>query len=156
MLGVTVHDYVVPFAGDAAKAIDVARNTLLSLGFEITAERDGELAAAGPGMRSNREPALLGASIIHLRITDGKIWVGAELGGTATMKRFIVLFPPGLTASLLLFFQFMPGAQLPLSHLLWLLAWFLIAPLLGWAMERGTINAVERLVRGMAQAGNAA
>lgn len=158
MLGVTTQTYSVPFTGNAAKAMDVARNTLLSLGFEITADRDGMLIAEGPGMHSNQQPALMGATSIQLRIAGSKIAVEAVLGGAATMKRFVVLFPPGLTASLLLFFHLMPsgGQELPLIHLIWVLPWFLIAPFLARAMERGTVNAVERLVRGMAQAGNAA
>ena len=157
MLGVTTHHYSAPFHGDADKAMDVARNALLSLGFEIVHETPGELVAEGPGMHSNQQPALLGASDIHLRVEPGEIRVEAVLGGAATMKRFVVLFPPGLVAFLLLFFLFMPEAEgkLHLIHLLWILPWFLIAPLLANLMERGPIRAVERLVRGMARAGEA-
>ena len=156
MLGVTTHTYSVPFTGDTAKAMDTARNTLLALGFEITHDRDGMLDAEGPGMHSNQQPTLLGATEIQLRIAGGKISVEAVMGGAATMKRFVVLFPPGLVAFLLIFFHFMPEGRekLPLIHLLWILPWFLLAPLLSRAMERGPIRAVERLVRGMAQAGN--
>ncbi len=155
MLSVTVHNYSVPFGGNAAKAMDVARNALLSLGFEILVDSPDELLAEGPGMHSNQQPALLGASSMHLRLTSSTITVKAVLGGAAAMKRFVILFPPGLVVSLLLFNHFVL-APFPLTHLLWVLPWFAIAPFLGKALERGTIRAVERLVRGMARAGEAA
>ena len=155
MLGVTTHHYSTPFNGDAAKAMDVARNALLSLGFEIVHEAKDELVAEGPGMHSNQQPALMGATEIRLRVERHDISVEAVLGGAATMKRFVVLFPPGLAAFLLIFFHFMPEGGIPLIHLIWILPWFLLAPLLARAMERGPVNAVERLVRGMAQAGEA-
>ncbi len=155
MLGVSVHNYSVHFRGNAAKAMDVARNALLSLGFEVLVDRPDELLAEGPGMHSNQQPALLGASSVHLRLTPSEIAVEAVLGGAATMKRFVILFPPGLVVSLLLFNHFFL-APFPLIHLAWVLPWFAFAPLLGRAMERGTIRAVERLVRGMAKAGEGA
>ena len=152
MLTTTVHNYSVPFAGDAVKALDVARTTLLSLGFEIQVDTSGELVAEGPGMHSNQQPPLLGATSVHLRLSPSEIAAEAVLGGAATMKRFIVLFPPGLVVSLLLFNNIFV-ASVSLIHILWVLPWFAIAPLFGRAMERSTIRAVERLVRGMAQAG---
>lgn len=155
MLGVSTHNYSVPFRGDPAKALDVARNALLSLGFEVVKETPSELVAEGPGMHSNQQPALVGVSDIHLRVSGSEISAEAVLGGAATMKRFVILFPPGLVAFLLLFFHFMPEGGIPLSYLLWILPWFAIAPFLGSAMERGTIRAVERLLRGMVRAGEA-
>ncbi len=152
MLAPTVYNYSVPFAGNAAKVLDVARTTLLSLGFEIQIDTPSELAARGPGMHSTQQPALLGATSVHLRLSSSEITAEAILGGAATMKRFIVLFPPGLMVSLLLFNNIFV-APVSLIHLLWVLPWFAVAPLFGRAIERSTIRAVERLVRGMAQAG---
>ncbi len=152
MLATTVHNYSVLFAGDASKVLDVARAALLSLGFEIQVDTPGELVAEGPGMHRNQQPALLGATSVHLRLSSSEIAAEAVLGGAATMKRFIVLFPPGLVVSLLLFNNIFV-APFPLIHLLWVLPWFAVAPLFGRELERGTIRAVERLVRGMAQAG---
>ncbi|MCP4696639.1 MAG: hypothetical protein GY862_07300 [Gammaproteobacteria bacterium] len=143
------YEYSSPFHGKAAEAFNVARTALLSLGFEILLDSGTELHAEGPGMHSNQQPELLGVSLLRLRIASSKITAAATLGGVATMKTFIYLFPPGLAVALLLTFGFM-GMGISWFHTLWVLPWIFIAPLMGAALERKTIRAVERLVRGMA------
>jgi len=61
----SVHRYSVPLRGQSAPAFDVARTALLSQGFEVLTDTTDELIAEGPGMQSNRQPAIVGAS--HLR-----------------------------------------------------------------------------------------
>jgi len=145
------HEYTVPFDGSAADALDVARAALLALGFEIVLDSDRELHAEGPGMHSNQQPALVGASLIRFSVSESSVSVKAMLGGVATMKTFVYLFPPGLVTLLLVMTKFLEPS-FSLLHLFWVLLWSGIAPIIGRAFEHGTNQAIDRLVRAMAQA----
>ena len=147
----TTYRYSVPFTGTKSKALDIARVALLSLGFEIVSESDNELDATGPGMHSNQQPDLLGATQIHFDITATDIYVDAVLGGVNTMKKFVYFFPPGLIISLMLFGALF-GQTMQLYFLLFIIPWAFIAPIFAKTFERTTTNAIDRLVRGMAQA----
>ena len=146
-----VHECSAPLLGNAAAALDVARTALLSLGFEILSESKAELCARGPGMQSNREPALLGASEMRLRISSSQVAARATLGGVATMKAFLYLFPPGLALSMELFFALygMGGFG---KTLLCVTPWIFLSPWIVSRLERRTTHAVDRLVNGMAGA----
>ena len=146
-----VHEYAAPLRGDAAAALDVARTALLSLGFEIVTDSAAELRAHGPGMRSNREPALLGATELRLQVMNSQIAARATLGGVATMKTFLYLFPPGLVLLLSAVFA-LAGRGVWWVGLAWVLPWLFISPLMAFAIERRTTRAVDRLVSGMAGA----
>ena len=145
------YHYSVPFRGNATDALNIARTALLSLGFEVLHDSSAELRAAGPGMHSNQQPDLLGASLIEFHITNSTIKVTATLGGVATMKTFVYLFPPGLVLSLLLTATLFGETTDPMLYLI-VLPWMLIAPLIGRKLEKTTTTAIDRLVRGMAQA----
>lgn len=145
------YEYSVPFSGNAVNAFDVARTALLALGFEILIDSESELQAEGPGMHSNRQPELLGVSLLRLHISSSNITATASLGGVAKMKTFVYLFPPGLVLSLLLFFSLL-GMEVSWLFILMVLPWAFISPLIGRSLERRTTKAVDRLVRGMAQA----
>ncbi len=145
------HEYSAPFGGNAADALDVARTALLALGFEIVLDSGRELHARGPGMHSNQQPALVGASLIRFSVSGSAVSVKASLGGVATMKTFVYLFPPVLVASLLVMTKFLEPS-FSLLHILWVLLWAGVAPIIGRALERNTNQAIDRLVRAMAQA----
>lgn len=102
-------------------------------------------------MHSNRQPALLGATRLNLKISSSSITAKATLGGVAKMKAFVYLFPPGLVLFLALINSFFSTGG-SWWYVLIVLPWILIAPLIGRALERSTTTAVDRLVRGMAQA----
>ncbi len=146
------HRYSTPFNGKPGNAFNVARTALLSLGFEILVDSDSELEAQGPGMQSNRQPELLGVSLLQLNISSSDINARAILGGVAKMKTFVYLFPPGLVLALFAIHYFLGITENSWLYLLLVLPWVLIAPLIGRSLERKTTRAVDRLVRGMAQA----
>lgn len=137
--------------GDAAAALDVARIALLSLGFEILTESDTELHVRGPGMQSNRELALLGASALNLRVTSSAISDRATLGGVATLKAFLYLFPPVLALSLALVSALTETGGWWVS-LLCGAPWIFLSPWMPSALERRATKAVDRLVSGIASA----
>ncbi len=147
----TTYAYSTPFSGNCADAFDIARVALLSLGFEVLSESDGELEASGPGMHSNQQPDLLGATHIHFRISRTKISVDAVLGGVDSLKKFLYFFPPGLVLSLVLVGSLFGNPIEPYFYLL-IIPWIFIAPLIGKTLKKTTTNAIDRLVRGMAQA----
>jgi hypothetical protein len=150
-----VHEYRTSFAGDADAALDLARTALVSQGFEITSNGSSEMRLSGPGMRSNRRSALLGATDVWLRITGSEIAVTATLGGVARMKAFVTLFPPGLILSL-----FVPAWITGTQTLEWpwvammIVPWLFISPLMAASMKRSTEKAIDGMVRGMAQVGS--
>ena len=145
------YQYSTKFRGNAEAALNVARTTLLSLGFEISDSTTTELTATGPGMHSNQQPALLGVSKLKLHIGSTSITANAVLGGANTMKNFVYFFPPGLVLILLISFALL-GMEISWLFALWVLPWFVIGPWMARMIERSTTNAVDALVRGMAQA----
>jgi hypothetical protein len=144
------HKYSIPFTGNAEAAIRIARTSLLSLGFEISAISENELHATGPGMHSTQQPDLLGVSKLKLRVDVTSITAVAKLGSAAKMKAFVYIFPPALVLLLLIIFT-LTGMDVSWHYVLWVLPWIFIAPWMGNRIERRTIRAVDRLVRGMAQ-----
>ena len=147
----TTYAYSTPFTGNYADALNIARIALLSLGFEVLSESDDQLEASGPGMHSNQQPDLLGATHIQFRLTRSEIYVDAILGGVDRMKKFVYFFPPGLVVSILLFGSLF-GNKIEFYFLLFVIPWIFIAPLIGKILEKTTTKAIDRLVRGMAQA----
>ena len=67
------------------------------------------------------------------------------------MKTFVYLFPPGLVLSLFIMSSLFGESVSGLLYLI-ILPWLLIAPLIGRKLESPTTTAVDRLVRGMAEA----
>jgi len=147
----TTYAFSTPFAGNNTDALNIARIALLSLGFEVLSENENELEASGPGMHSNQQPDLLGATHIHFRLTRTEISVDAILGGVDTMKRFVYFFPPGLFISLMIVGSIF-GEAIEVYFYLLIIPWIFIARLIGKILEKTTTTAIDRLARGMAQA----
>ncbi len=151
MFEAKLHVTSSPLLGDAAAALNVARTALLSLGFEISHDTKSELHARGPGLQSNRQPALLGASELRFRIEHSAVAAEATLGGAATMVAFLYLFPPGLALGLAAMSGLFGLGEWWIS-LLWVAPWLFLSPWMASSIERNTTKAVDRLVNGMAGA----
>ena len=102
-------------------------------------------------MHSTHQPPIVGVTELRLVMSSSTISAEAILGGVATMKAFVALFPPGLVLTLWVIFRLV-GMQAPWQVLLAGAPWIVLAPLISSMMERRTTRAVEVLVRGMAQA----
>jgi hypothetical protein len=102
-------------------------------------------------MRSTQQSALLGVSQFRFQIAASTLTASATLGGVASMKAFVTLFPPGRILSLVVLFAVLGQG---ISYLgLWLVApWLVISPLMAALIERRTTRAVDRLARSMAVA----
>ncbi|MBW1844168.1 MAG: hypothetical protein JRJ05_07485 [Deltaproteobacteria bacterium] len=145
------YEYSTSFRGDPDVALTLAKTALLSQGFEILPGSSAELRAEGPGMRSTRQSALLGVSEFRFQIAASTLTASATLGGVASMKAFVMLFPIGLILSLVVLFAVLGQG---VSYLgLWLtLPWLVLSPLMAALIERRTTRAVDRLARSMAVA----
>jgi len=142
---------IPPFRGDPDVALTLAKTALLSQGFEILPGSSAELRAKGPGMRSTRQSALLGVSEFRFQIAASTLTASATLGGVASMKAFVMLFPIGLILSLVVLLAVLGQGTSYLG--LWLtLPWLIVSPLMAALIERRTTRAVERLARSMAVA----
>jgi hypothetical protein len=102
-------------------------------------------------MRSTRQSALLGVSEFRFQIAASTLTASATLGGVASMKAFVMLFPIGLILSLVVLLAVLGQG---VSYLgLWLtLPWLVLSPLMAALIERRTTRAVDRLARSMAVA----
>src|ERR671933_179140 len=94
----------VPFTGRSAKALDIARSTLLPLGFQVVSSSDHELRATGPGINSTRENPLKGISEAAIVVRPSAIEMQAALGGVRKMKLFLTFFPLGMALLFLIVF----------------------------------------------------
>ena len=147
-----IHEYQVPFRGNASAAFDVARTTLLSQGFEIVSESDTEMCARGPGMHSNQQSPIVGVSDFRLEVGGGTVGAFATLGGVARMRAFVYLFPPGLALGLVALFAVL-GAEFSWTFVLWAAPWLVLSPWMASSMKRKTVASIDSLVRGMVYAG---
>ncbi len=147
----TTYKYSIAFGGNPNAALHVARSALLALGFDILDDADSRLKAEGPGMTHNKQPPLTGVSLLNLEVTASQINATAILGGVANMKAFIYLFPPLLAIALMIFFFFFSGTK-SWYVLLTVAPWIVVAPIMASSLEKKVAGAVDRLVRGMAQA----
>jgi hypothetical protein len=145
------YEYSTPFRGDPDAAFTLAKTALLAQGFEILPGSSAELRATGPGMRSTRQPALLGVSEFRFQIAASALTVSATLGGVSRMKAFVIFFPIGLILSLVVLFAALGHG---ISYLgLWSATpWLVLSPLMAALIERRTTRAVDRLARSMAVA----
>jgi hypothetical protein len=154
----------VAFEGDTAKAFDLAAAALTSLGFRIVARDSSSLDLMGPGMTNTRQSPLLGASRIRVSRSAHELWLKAELGGAERMKRFLTLFPVGL--SLFLCVLFFVLFSFVFDHRAWVvpvvavtganaLLWLLLAPLLARQVHARTCRGLDALLNNTAGAGKA-
>jgi len=145
------YEYSTAFRGDPDRAFARAKDVLLAQGFEILPGSSAELRATGPGMRSTRQPALLGVSELRFQISASLLTVSATLGGVSRVKAFVTLFPVGLILALVVLFAAL-GQGVSYLGLGLAVPWLIISPLMAALIERRTMRAVERLARSMAVA----
>lgn len=124
-----------PFQGDLDKALDLAIAALTTLGFHLDERTPSSVRFTGPGMNSNRQSPLLGASRLEIRSEHGQIELTAELGAAERLIRFVKVFPIALNLGLgivfLVFFGTIFGGR---ANLL-----FWISPVIGVTLLNGAV-----------------
>lgn len=94
---------------DIERTFANALQVLEAVGFRILSCDKRQAELQGPGLNSTKQNPLLGATSIHLRCTENRILLDANLGGVATMERFLKWFPLGLGLLLGTLFAFVGG-----------------------------------------------
>lgn len=151
----------VPFAGNKARALDVARSTFMSQGFQIVASSEVELRVTGPGLNSTRENPLRGVSEASVFIRASVIEVKALLGGVQKMKTFLRLFPLGMFLLFMVVFGVLAW-RLPPFRQWWIFLipalalspWLVLTPLIARSIGKKTMQAVDTLLNNMMIVGN--
>ena len=170
----TEYSKTVPFTGDKAKALDVARTTFMSQDFQIIASSDDELRVAGQGLNGTKENTLKGVSEASIIIRGSAIEMKANLGGTAKLSKFLRIFPLGMALFFLLaigitfgMIALTEGLTLSESRQWWwigltavlipvlaLSPWFFISPIMIRWIEKRTVQAADTLLNNMAVIGS--
>ena len=149
--------------------LQFAITALANNGFAIVDRDDRSASLEGPGLKSTRQNPLLGASTIRLTLDDHQLRLDAELGGVATMRRFLLRFPVLLGLGLGLFFSvvggFMFGRQFGVgfgvpwaqgwtwvlfalaSAMLPVTPWLFLSPMISFRMRGRTQTALDTLVK---------
>lgn len=148
------------FEGDLAKAIDVAKNTLLPNGFEIIDSSDSYLEAVNrTGLWGYNQYPLNGVSKAYISGRDGKVALKAELGGVAKMIKYLILFIGGMMVFFLIFFgiQFHVQGQ-PINKLLRMIwapfaPWPIAIPLMGIWFKKRADRVLDTLLKNMISSG---
>jgi hypothetical protein len=152
----------LPFDGNVSQAFGLAEAALSGLGFRITQRTAAELELTGPGMNSNRQSPLVGASRIHLRGGHRELVLEAELGGVQRMQRFVMLFPIGLVSFLgvvlTVVFWATQGPGLWLAPVAAATGgnaalWLLLGPLMARSIRSRTCRALDALLANMVAVG---
>ncbi len=148
------YEHRVPYTGSAEEAFGIAEKTLLPLGYKLEYQGSDTLDAVGPGMRSTKQPALLGATLLQFVAGGKEIHLRATLGGVRSMRNFLV----SLIAGLGLFFLLLVAAislsdafpsRLTFMVLLPLVPWVVIGPIMIRAVRTRTTNAIDTLMENM-------
>lgn len=150
----------VPFAGTPAKALEVAKATLLPQGFQVIPGSGYELRAIGPGFNTTRENPLKGISAASIIVRSSAIEMKATLGGVEKMKKFLIFFPLGMALLFLIVFGVLaftkPVLRRPTFFLIPLAAlspWLFLAPLMSRMIGRRTVQAIDTLLNNMVALG---
>jgi len=134
------------FSGELGHVFDKADRILMSNSFQLIQNDDEFHKYKGPGMRSSKQNALLGASEICIKGEDGELHVVAKLGGARNMILFIMIFPFTLLGSLTLLFS-VQGKSLPTHDLLIIaLVLLILSPIMSFFMYKRTVRALDVFV----------
>ncbi|MFN7290700.1 MAG: hypothetical protein ACK5YR_02680 [Pirellula sp.] len=150
------------------KILNSVLSKLANNGFVIVERRNDSAIVTGPGLRSTRQNPLLGATRIQIAVDDNQVRLNAELGGVASMQKFVLLFPFALGFALSVFFavaggwffgkQFGIGFGVPWAKgwswfmiaigigMLPAFPWLLISPWMAKLIRNNTHQALDDLV----------
>src|SRR6185369_7360296 len=158
-----------PFHGDLNKAFDLAIAALTSLGFRLDQRQADSIQLSGPGMNSNRQSPLVGASKLDITFLHGQLDLAADLGAAQRLMRFAKTFPIALSFGLglvfLVVFASIFAGRAP--AMLWIgptvgvtllngAIWAILGPRIAHSIHQRTCRGLESLLSSIATAGEAA
>jgi hypothetical protein len=154
------------FQGDLEKALDLAIAALSAVGFRLDERTADSVRLTGPGMSSNRQSPLVGASQLDIRLRQGQLDVAADLGAAERMIRFARIFPIALNGGLALVFlavfgTIFAGRVAPLFWLIPVIAvtllngavWAVLSPWIARSIHQRTCRGLDALLSTMVVTG---
>lgn len=157
----------------AETVLEQVLTVLATHGFHLQRRDHHSAILSGPGLRSTRQSPLLGASTIDVEIQGQNLVLDAQLGGVASMQRFLTWFPLLLGLGLALLFgvvgglvmgqKFGVGFGVPWAQgwqwvlfafgvaLLPVSPWIFITPLMSRSLEKRTEAALTTLAQNATQ-----
>ncbi len=155
------------------KILNAALGILANNGFVIVERSNDSAIVTGPGLRSTRQNPVLSATRIQINVDDNQVRLNAELGGVASMQKFVLLFPFAIGFALSVFFavaggwffgkQFGIGFGVPWAKgwswfmvaigigMLPALPWLVISPWMAKMIGNNTQRALDALVTNAVQ-----
>jgi hypothetical protein len=158
-----------PFHGDLERSFDLAVAALTALGFRLNQRTANSLQLTGPGMNSNRQSPLLGASQLDISFRQGQLDLAADLGAAQRLIRFVRIFPIALSGVLGLVFLVVFGAIFAgrAAPLFWIspviavtlingAVWAVLSPWIARNIHQRTCRGLDTLLSTMAVTGEQA
>jgi hypothetical protein len=159
------HTATADWTGDWDEVAQWALATLTPLGFRTTERLPTSIEFFGPGLRSSKQPALLGAKQLRLSSERDTLALTADLGGVRWLARFVQIFPGALCFGILavlvgVFAVVQPQA---VTIAAWaggiaaaanVIVWNLLGPWMARRLERQTRAALDAFLANAVQATN--
>jgi hypothetical protein len=160
------YDASRPFHGNFDKALDLAVAALTALGFRLDERTADSVRLTGPGMNSNRQSPLVGASQLDISRRQGQLNLEANLGAAERLIRFVRIFPIALNAILCVVFLAVFGGIFGgrAAPLFWIspvvgvtlingAVWAVLAPWIARSIHQRTCRGLETLLNTMVVTG---
>lgn len=141
------------YSGSEATVISTIENALLPNDFRILDKGSTMIDLRGPGMTSNRQNPIRGATHIHIEARDGRLHLQANLGGVLFMVLFVCLFPVLMCGGFALAPVFTSNEGLSAFNreaLQFLLVWLVVSPILSLWIRKCTVRALDNLLENAA------
>jgi hypothetical protein len=154
------YEKTIYFNGNTGKAIEVARNTFLPLGFSIANNTNEYIELTGPGTYwTNGQNPLVGISRISVARTHNELSIKAEFGGVWKTVKYLIIFIISMSIFFLVLFGIVFNKQGMSAQKNLLLAlgpfvpWPVLIPLMAIWMKSRTSNSLDALLNNMVTLG---
>jgi len=150
------YEKTIHFNGNTDKALEVARNTFLPLGFTIIKNNNKCIELTGPGtLWTKGQNPLVGISKISVTRSGNELSINTQLGGIHNTIRFLIIFIIGMSIFFVVTFGIIFNRQgtpfqrffLPLAPFI---PWPAIIPLMALFMKSRTSKSLDALLNNMA------
>ena len=151
------YERTIPFNGNAGKAFEVARNTLLPHGFTIVEIADDYMELTSPNtlMTKGQDP-IYGISKVSISAENNELSIEAEFGGVRKSIKYLIIFIIGMAASFLVFFAAVFQNNKNYSPYLLLMVfapWPVLIPVMSRAMKSRASKSLDALLNNMSIVG---
>lgn len=146
--------------GDGQKALEHVRLIFMKEGYEVSTISSKRIEVSGGSPLNKKNGPLHGVSRAVFQVSAGSLLVEADLGGIRKLRNFLILFLPGLGLFLAIAFLLSgvtrdyPAYMAFVFAFLPLAPWVVVGPAVLYFKRRGTIQALETLLKNLGSAAN--